>query len=235
MVPCGHSGSAPTGLGNVWFCDAVANVREDCDGCLYLGTPSPRGGAHTGAAPTDSCAVPCARRREESQTKAQEPPPPTLLDRAVDRSSVIPEGMRAHEGGQDSRKYDLEGVQYAYQCHWYLDGMSCGLWVSWAKMIEHLHHYHGVTVADKQFVSCLWEDCQARMKKESVARHIAAKHLEIRSKCDVCGGEWCRNDSWQRHCQNAAKCYRAKSILVPGPNARVVDARSMHGSPVHHA
>ncbi|KAH7928724.1 hypothetical protein BV22DRAFT_189352 [Leucogyrophana mollusca] len=129
-------------------------------------------------------------------------------------------------------RYAAEGQLHVYRCGWDEAGSPCHLWVEGEKQQigQHLHGWHNTRTGHRQEVTCLWDGCGRRMRKGSLARHIVTKHLMKKLLCSNCGVELAREDSWQRHGQQAEPCRLANPTPVHGPDARVVDIHALFGS-----
>ncbi|KAH7909662.1 hypothetical protein BJ138DRAFT_1154766 [Hygrophoropsis aurantiaca] len=205
---------------NEYFCDAVVNVRQDSDGCLYVidttspayeSTPSHSSSTHLQRAP----AAFYVETKECSPSIHIHISKPLVADDSSSAfSQIIPDDNRKFRDNE----IHLRSHHYYYPCGWY-DGQKCNMWRPWSQMLEHLQTYHGLPDYHKQPVVCCWNRCQKSVKKESLARHIAHIHEGIKSQCETCKKGLSRTDSWQRHSQMNPGCYNAGFILVPGPNA----------------
>ena len=89
-----------------------------------------------------------------------------------------------------------------YQCQWSDGARQCGAVVAGTKNAigRHLHAAHGIRLkADKTIQVCHWEGCRSSMRRESIARHILAVHMQDKVRCPSCGSRFARTDSLQRH------------------------------------
>ena len=122
---------------------------------------------------------------------------PRLLSRSASpsvRHTPYPVGL------DRTRRSDLPTS--TYYCQWSDGARPCGAVVEGTKHAigEHLRATHAIRLkADKTFQVCHWERCRKSMRKESIARHVLAVHMQDKVPCPSCGSRFARTDSLQRH------------------------------------
>lgn len=124
--------------------------------------------------------------------------------RSLVQSTALPIRSPRHTPypiGLDSTGHSASPVS-VYQCQWFHDTGPCGALVAGTKHAigQHLKAEHGLQLkADKMIQVCHWEACQKSMRRESIARHILAVHMQDKVPCPGCGSRFARTDYMQRH------------------------------------
>lgn len=85
-------------------------------------------------------------------------------------------------------------------CQWTTGAVPCGETVVGTKRAvgQHLQAKHAIRLKPDTTI-CLWGGCQKSMRRESMARHILAVHIQDKVPCKGCGSCFARLDSLQRH------------------------------------
>ncbi|KAG2033507.1 hypothetical protein BDR03DRAFT_984985 [Suillus americanus] len=74
------------------------------------------------------------------------------------------------------------------------------------KLGMHLGEFHGIHGNDKKEVTCFWQDCNQKMQRGGIGRHIISCHMKTRWYCPNCTKTYSRRDAMKKHakdCQGA--------------------------------
>lgn len=95
-----------------------------------------------------------------------------------------------------------------FECAWIEDAKQCGHLISdhRRKLGMHLGEFHGIHGNDKKEVTCFWQDCNQKMQRGGIGRHIISCHMKTRWYCPNCTKTYSRRDAMKKHakdCQGA--------------------------------
>ncbi|OAX39952.1 hypothetical protein K503DRAFT_36649 [Rhizopogon vinicolor AM-OR11-026] len=93
-------------------------------------------------------------------------------------------------------------------CEWIENNARCGQTISGVmrELSTHLRDAHHIQGNDKKMLVCFWRDCGRELQRGNMKRHVATRHLNVKSPCDYCLKSYSRRDAMKEHareCQGA--------------------------------
>ncbi|OAX39954.1 hypothetical protein K503DRAFT_769022 [Rhizopogon vinicolor AM-OR11-026] len=91
-------------------------------------------------------------------------------------------------------------------CDWIENDVRCGQPIMGDILGAHLRNAHNVQGNEKKMLVCRWRDCGQELQRGGIRRHVATRHLNIKSHCHNCFKSFSRPDAMKKHareCQGA--------------------------------
>ncbi|KAJ8596352.1 hypothetical protein M405DRAFT_175480 [Rhizopogon salebrosus TDB-379] len=102
---------------------------------------------------------------------------------------------------------------YVSVCDWIENDIPCGQTISGDILGTHLRNAHNVRGNEKRMLVCHWRNCDQELQRNGMRRHVATRHLNLKSHCYYCFKPYSRRDAMTKH---ARECQREPPSVV-GP------------------
>ena len=115
-----------------------------------------------------------------------------------------------------------------HECRWALSSNPCGMWIIGSRphVGAHIRKWHTSQRHANTTTECLWDGCQcARMRKDSINRHVVTVHLGEGFHCQGCDQEFPRKDVYNQHVEDNQACRAAGAAMVYGTEPMMIDTR----------
>ncbi|KAJ8596351.1 hypothetical protein M405DRAFT_837176 [Rhizopogon salebrosus TDB-379] len=91
-------------------------------------------------------------------------------------------------------------------CDWIENDVQCGQTISGDILSTHLRNAHNIQGNEKRILVCRWYNCGQELQRGGMRRHVATRHLKLKSRCHHCFKPYSRRDAMKKHakeCQSS--------------------------------